>query len=129
MNIQIEGAIRPLNAYVTPSTSVWQDIYIPASDFLAVKPALDLTHVWSIGLAATGSYQDHCVLNIAALDLVPSITQLGYTEFVKVNQVGYTPLMGSKLGVVSWEPGTIATPPTAFQVVDVTSSQVVSPER
>lgn len=125
MIVQVEGAQCPLNAYVTASTSVWQDIYIPAADFKAAKPSVDLTHVWSISLAAAGNYRDHCVLDIAALDLVPSATQLAYTEFVKVNQVGYTPLMGTKLGVVSWEPGTLANPPTTFQVVNVTNSQVV----
>jgi endoglucanase len=125
MNVFVEGAQCPLNTYVTASTSVWQDVYIPAADFIAAKPSVDLTHVWLIGLAAAGNYRDHCVLNISALDLVPSATQLAYTEFVKVNQVGYTPLMAGKLGVVSWEPGTLTTPPAAFQIVNVTNSQVV----
>jgi hypothetical protein len=125
MNINVEGAQCPLNAYVTASTSVWQDVYIPASDFIAARLGVDLTHVWLIGLAAAGNYRDRCGLNISALDLVPSATQLAYTEFVKVNQVGYTPLMSGKLGVVSWEPGTLTTPPAAFQIVNVTNSQVV----
>lgn len=125
MTLFVEGAQLPLNAYVTASTSVWQDIYIPAADVIAAKPSVDLTRVWLIGLAAAGNYRDHCVLNISALDLVPSATQLAYTEFVKVNQVGYTPLMASKLGVVSWEPGTLTIPPKSFQIVNVTNSQIV----
>ncbi|MFO1477762.1 MAG: glycoside hydrolase family 9 protein [Verrucomicrobiota bacterium] len=125
LNIGVEGALRPLNAYVTASTSVWQDVFIPASDFIAAKPSVDLSHVWQIAVYAAGNYRDHCVLNISALDLVPGAGQLQYTDFVKVNQVGYSPLMGSKLGVVSWEPGTLASPPSSFQVVDVNSSQVV----
>jgi len=125
MTVFVEGAQVSLNAYVTASTSAWQDIYIPASDFIAAKPNVDLTHVWLIGLAAAGNYTDHCILNIAALDLVPSATQTAYAEFAKVNQIGYTPLMGTKLAVVSWEPGTLASPPTSFQIVNVTNSQVV----
>jgi hypothetical protein len=125
MNIGVEGALRPLNAYVTASTSVWQDVCIPASDFIAAKPSVDLTHVWLIALYAAGNYRDHCVVNISALDLVPATNQLQYTDFAKVNQVGYAPLMGTKLGVVSWEPGTIASPPTSFQIVNVSNSQVV----
>ena len=125
MNVQVEGAQCPLSAYVTASTSVWQEVYIPASDFRAAKPSVDLTHVWAVGLSATGNYRDHCGLDIAALDLVPSATQLGYTEFVKVNQVGYTPLMGTKLGVLSCEPGTLTALPSAFQIVNVSNSQVV----
>jgi len=124
MTVTVEGAQRPLNAYVTASTSVWQDVYIPASDFVAAKPNVNLSRVWLISLAAAGSYRDHCVLNIGALDLVPSATQSGYTEFAKVNQVGYAPL-ATKLSVVSWEAGTIASPPSSFQIVNVTNSQVV----
>jgi len=124
MNLLVEGASLPLNSYVTASTSVWQEVYLPASDFMTAKPSLDLTRVWLIGLFAAGNYRDHCVLNIAALDVVPSPTQVQYSEFVKVNQVGYAPL-ASKLAVVSWETGTLTSPPTGFQVVNVTNSQVV----
>ena len=68
----------------------------------AAKPSVDLTHVWAISLAAAGNYRDHCVLDIAALDLVPSATQLAYTEFVKVNQVGYTPLAAPDRYMERW---------------------------
>ncbi len=125
MNLFIQGAQRPLNAYLTASTLTWQDIYIPASDFIAADPGVDLSRVWLIGLAAAGNHRDHCILNIAALDLVPSTMQVGYTEFAKVNQVGYAPLMATKLGVVSWEPGTLTNPPTSFQIVNLGNSQVV----
>lgn len=125
MDINVEGAQVPLSAYVTASTSDWQDVYIPASDFIAADPGVDLSRVWLIKLAAAGHHTDQCVLNIAALDLVPSATQLDYTEFVKVNQVGYAPLMGRKLGVVSWEPGMLTNPPSSFRIVNVTNSQVV----
>jgi endoglucanase len=124
MNVFVEGAQVSLNSYLTASTSAWQEICIPASDFIAAKPTVDLTHVWLIGMAAAGNYRDHCVLNIAALDLVPSATQVTYTDFAKVNQVGYAPLM-AKLGVVSWEPGTLAAPPSSFQILNATNSQIV----
>jgi len=107
MNIQLGNAALPLSRYVSASTNLWQDVYIPASDFSAAAAGLDLTHIWQIALLAAGNYQDHCILDIAALDLVPSATQLQYTEFAKVNQLGYAPLMPEKLAVVSWEPGTL----------------------
>ena len=114
-----------LNSYVTASTNGWQDIYIPASDFRAVQPALDLTRVWEIALLAAGNYHDHCTLEIAALDLVPSATQFNYTDFVKVDQVGYAPLEPSKIAVVSWEPGVIFNAPASFQIVNSSNGQVV----
>ena len=125
MNIQVGNAALPLSRYVSASTNLWQDVYIPASDFSAAAAGLDLTHIWQIALLAAGNYQDHCILDIAALDLVPSATQLQYTEFAKVNQLGYAPLMPEKLAVVSWEPGTLGTPPTWFQIVNVATSQIV----
>ena len=126
MNIgPLSLTLLPLSRYVSASTSVWQDIYIPASDFTAANPSLDLTHIWDIALIATGNYRDHCTLDIAALDLVPSATQLQYTEFAKVDQLGYAPLMPDKLAVVSWEPGTLSTPPTRFQIINVANSQIV----
>jgi endoglucanase len=115
----------PLNNYVTASTNSWQDIYISSSDFLASQPALDLTHVWQVALLAAGNYLDHCILNIAALDVVPSTTQTNYTEFAKVDQLGYPPLESSKIGLISWESGAITTPPTTFQIVNAGSSQTV----
>lgn len=127
MNVAIGSTSVSLNNYVTASTSNWQDIYIPASDFLAVNPALDLTHVWQLALFVAGNYRDRCTLDIAAMDLVPSALpdQRTYSDFIKVDQVGYPPLSPNKLAVVSWEPGTITTPPTSFQVVNVISNQVV----
>ena len=127
MNVGVGNATLSLNAYVTASTNNWQDVYIPASDFQAVDPALDLTRIWQIGLLAAGNYTDHCILNIAALDLVPSASpnQRDYAEFIKVDQLGYAPLMPAKLAVVSWQTNTITNPPTWFQIVNATNSQVV----
>ena len=83
-----------LKSYITTPSNTWQDVLIPASAFKAVRSSVDLTHVWDIVLLPTGSYKDHCTLDIAALDLWPSAlpAQTNYTEFVKVNQVGYAPL-------------------------------------
>jgi hypothetical protein len=127
MNVGIGNATMPLNAYLSASTNNWQDIYIPASDFKAVDPALDLTRIWQISLLAAGTYRDHCILNIAAMDLVPSAAsdQRAYTDFIKVDQLGYAPLMPFKLAVVSWETNTLSSPPTRFQIVNVTNSQIV----
>lgn len=122
----------PLKNYITASTNGWpngwQDIYIPMSDFIQKSPSLDLTHVVLFSMAAAGNYSDTCVLDIAAIDLVPSAlpAQDAYGDFIKVNQIGYAPLMPDKLAVVSWETNTIGTNnPGAFQIVNATNSQVV----
>src|SRR5664279_5048024 len=90
MLAEVEGTYVSLQSYITPSTNTWQDIYIPMSAFLTVNPDLDLTQVDTFALEAAGNYRDHCILNIAAMDLVPSAltNQLIYQEFIKVNQVG-----------------------------------------
>jgi endoglucanase len=127
MNITVEGTSVPLSNYISPSTVAWQDIYIPASDFIAKEPDLDLTHIWAIALQPVGNYRDHCILNISAMDLVPSAdpNQRTYAEFIKVNQVGYGPLMPSKLALVSWQSNTITFLPSTFQVVSVSNQQAV----
>jgi hypothetical protein len=118
----------PLSSYVTAPSSAWQDVYIPASAFRAAQPAVDLTHVWDLVLVPAGSYTTHCILDITALDLVPSAAPglNNYADFVKVNQVGYGPLMASKIVLVTWGTNNpISTPPNYFRVVNVTNSQVV----
>jgi hypothetical protein len=124
MKIGIGGTQVNLSSYVTPSTSVWQDIYIPLSDCLAVKPTLDLTHVWNIEMKPSGNYTDNCTLYLAAIDIVPSTTRTTFAEFVKVNQVGYAP-EAEKIAFVSWPTGMAVTAPASFQVVNVANSQVV----
>ncbi|MGP8199219.1 MAG: cellulase N-terminal Ig-like domain-containing protein [Limisphaerales bacterium] len=61
------------------------------------------------------------------MDVVPSTYQTNYSEFAKVDQLGNPPLKPSKIGVISWEPGTISTPPTTFNIVN-TNGQTVLPE-
>jgi hypothetical protein len=124
MKVGPGGALVNLSAYVTPSTTDWQDVYIPASDCLAVKPTLDLTHVWNIEMKPSGNYTDNCTLYLAAIDIVPSTTRTTYAEFVKVNQVGYAP-EAEKIAFVSWPTGMTVTAPSSFQVVNVSNSQVV----
>ena len=104
-----------LNSYVTTPSNTWQDVFIPASAFQAVRSSVDLTHVWDVVLlpAANNKYKDHCTLDIAALELWPSAlpAQTNYTEFVKVNQVGYLPQMPSKIALVSWSISNSVSPP------------------
>ncbi len=117
----------PLSAYVASPSNGWQDVYVPASAFKAVKPAADLTHVWAVVLLPAGTYRDHCVVNIAALDLVPSAPPglTNYNDFVKVNQAGYAPLMFPKTALVSWSAQNPIAAPTWFQVVDAGNNQIV----
>ncbi len=117
-----------LNSYVTASTNGWQDVYIPGSDFIAAKSTIDLTHVWQVELASISgkTYKDHCILYISAMDVVPSNSQTNYSEFAKVDQLGYPPLEPSKIGVISWEPGAITTPPTNFNIVNTNGQTVLT---
>ena len=124
MKVGVGGQQVYLASYLTPSTNVWQDIYIPFADLLAVKPDLDLTHAWLIDMKAAGNYRDHCTLYLASLDVVPSATRTNFTEFVKVNQVGYAPV-AEKIAFVSWPTNMTVSAPTSFQVVNVANSQVV----
>jgi len=123
-----ETATVPLNSYVTASTNGWQDVYIPGSAFIAAQSTIDLTHVWQVELASISgkTYKDHCILYISAMEVVPSTSQTNYSEFAKVDQLGYPPLEPSKIGVVSWEPGAIATPPTTFNIVDTNGQTVLT---
>ena len=136
MTMRIQGGVNystavnadlSLNSFVTSPSNNWQDVYIPASAFRAAQPSIDLTHIWDIALLAAGNYNDHCTLDIATLDLVPSATPTldNYTEFVKTDQVGYAPLAASKLVLVSWQTNASVAPPTWFRVVNVASSVVV----
>lgn len=124
MSFGLGGTQVDLSSYLSPSTSVWQDIYIPASDCVAVKPSLDLTHVWQLEIKPDGNYTDHCTLYLAAIDIVPSATRTNFAEFVKVNQVGYAPT-AEKTAFVSWPSNMTVSTPTAFQVVNVVNTQVV----
>ncbi|HLV81751.1 MAG TPA: glycoside hydrolase family 9 protein, partial [Chthonomonadaceae bacterium] len=125
MDVQLGEAKVPLRDYVMPTMTAWQDITIPVSAFTRSKPDLDLTRISAITLAATGHYRQRCLLYLAALDVVPSAARLKYTEFVKVDQVGYTPAMPEKMAIVSYEPGTVLAEPSMFRVVDARSGKVV----
>jgi len=82
MNVFVEGAQCPLNAYVTASTSVCRTFTFRPRIYRR-QTSVDLSGSGSSVSAAAGNYRDRCVLNISALDLVPSATQLAYTEFVR----------------------------------------------
>src|SRR5664280_241427 len=118
----------PLNAFISVPTNTWQDVYIPASAFVAIQPSIDLTHIWDVALLAAGNYQDRCILNIAALDLVPSANPAKniFKDYIKVNQVGYPPLSPSKIALVSW-PTNFSVPvsPTFFRILNASNGQPV----
>jgi len=110
-----QNASVTLSTYVTPSTTAWQDVYIPMDDFLANNPSLDLTRIGVLRLAGgAGRYTATNTMYIEKMRIVPSINSQ-YTDMVKVNQLGYLP--GSrKLAVVSYESGAVSSPPTAFRI-------------
>ena len=112
-----------LSNYVTPSTTVWQDVYIPMSDFLASNPNLDLTRISFVEFSTTGNYSATNTLYIEKMKIIPDIANQ-YTDMVKVNQLGYQSNQ-RKLAIVSYEAGTVSVAPTYFQVKDVTSGTVV----
>lgn len=106
-----------LSNYVSPSTTVWQDVYIPMSDFLAGNPSLDLTRISILTLEGVGPYSQTNTLYIEKMKIIPGIG-CSYSDMVKVNQLGYLP-DARKLAIVSYESGAVSSPPTYFQVFDV----------
>lgn len=106
-----------LSNYVTPSTSSWQEVYIPLSDFTAKNPNLNLTRVPFIRFLGSGNYSTVNTMYLEALDIVPSNVDQ-YTDAVKVNQIGYLPNQ-KKVGIVSFEPRAASVTPASFKVVTV----------
>jgi endoglucanase len=112
-----------LSHYVTPSTTAWQDVYIPMSDFITNNNKIDLTRIGVFRLAGAGTYTSTNTMYIEKIKVVPSISNQ-YADMVKVNQLGYL-TNGRKLAIVSYEAGTVTPAPTYFQVKDANSGVVV----
>ncbi|MEN6387268.1 MAG: glycoside hydrolase family 9 protein [Phycisphaerales bacterium] len=110
-------------SYVTPSTTTWQDVYIPMSAFLANNPNLDLTRIGLVTFYGSGTYSATNTLYIEKFKIVPAASN-PYSDMVKVNQIGYLP-SGRKLAIVSYESGAVLTPPTYFQVRDYYTNNTV----
>ncbi|MBN2210837.1 MAG: glycoside hydrolase family 9 protein [Sedimentisphaerales bacterium] len=103
--------------YVAPSTSEWQDVYIPVEDFLNDNPNLDLTRISILIFDGVGTYEQTNTLYIEKMKVVPDIDGQ-YSDVVKINQLGYLPTE-RKLALVSYENGAFSITPTYFQVIDV----------
>lgn len=112
-----------LSNYVSPSTSQWQDVYIPMSDFLAGNPNLDLTRISILTLEGVGTYSQTNTLYIEKMRIIPGIG-CSYSDMVKINRLGYLPDQ-RKLALVSYETGTVPTAPAYFQVKEATTDAVV----
>ena len=112
-----------LSDYVIPSTSQWQDVYIPVSDFLTANPDLDLTRISFLTLEGYGTYSQTNILYIEKMRFIPSVG-CSYSDMIEINQLGYLPTL-RKLAIVSYEPGTVSAAPTYFQVLDPTGQTVV----
>jgi hypothetical protein len=116
-----QSATINLSTYVTPSTSVWQDVYIPLSAFVANNANLDLTRISVITFYGAGTYSSTNTLYIEKMKIVAS-SSCEYSDMVKVNQIGYLP-NDRKLAIVGYESST--TTPTYFQVKDAATDSVV----
>ncbi len=112
-----------LRDYVTPSTSQWQDVYIPISDLRADNPALDLTRISIVKLYGVGSYSLTNILYVEKMRVVPEV-DCEYSEMVKVNQFGYLP-NDRKLAVISDESGVVSSRRISFQVRDAVTQEIV----
>jgi hypothetical protein len=121
-----EEASVYLNSYVTPSTVTWQDVYIPMSAFRANNPNIDLTRISVLILQnGTTHYSATNTLYIQKVKVVRDTGFAnGYSDMVKVNQLGYLPNQ-RKLAFVSYEASTVSPAPTYFQVKDANSGAVV----
>jgi endoglucanase len=118
-----QSASVALSTYVTPSTTAWQDVYIPMSAFIASNNNIDLTRIGVLRLAGAGTYSSTNTMYLQKIKVVPSINSQ-YTDMVKVNQLGYL-TNGKKLAIVSYESGAVSSPPTYFQVKDASSGNIV----
>jgi hypothetical protein len=118
-----QSASVTLSTYVTPSTSVWQDVYIPMSDFVTNNPMIDLTRIGVFRLAGAGTYTATNTLYIQKIKVVPDAANQ-YADMVKVNQLGYL-TNERKLAIVSYEAGTVSPAPTYFQVKDAVTGVIV----
>lgn len=119
-----ETATVKLSGYVTPSTAVWQDVYIPMSAFLANNPDIDLRRI-SVLIFENGNnrYSTTNKLYFEKIKIVRDVENT-YRDVIKVNQLGYLQ-NERKLAFVSYEQGSINPAPTYFQVKDLSSGQIV----
>jgi hypothetical protein len=118
------SAVVALSSYVTPSTTVWQDVYIPMADFFANNPNLDLTKISILEFQVAGNYSSTNTMYLQKIKIVPDTNFAnGYSDMVKVNMIGYLPDQ-KKMAIVSYEAGTV-TAPTYFQVLDANTGNVV----
>ncbi|MFA5292301.1 MAG: glycoside hydrolase family 9 protein [Phycisphaerae bacterium] len=118
-----QSAYVTLSNYVTPSTSVWQDVYIPLSDFLINNPNLDITRIGVLQISGAGTYTSTNTMYVEKMRVVPSVASQ-YSDMIKVNQIGYLP-NSKKLAIVSYESGAVSSPPTYFQVRDAATGDIV----
>jgi hypothetical protein len=122
-----QTAYVTLSNYVTPSTTTWQDVYIPMSDFLSGYPGsnsqLDLTRISVLRLYGYGTYSATNTMYIEKMRVVPSVASQ-YADMIKVNQIGYLP-PSKKVAIISYESGAVASPPTYFQVRNASTGDIV----
>jgi hypothetical protein len=118
-----QSAAVNLSWYVMPSTTGWQDVYIPMSQFLTSNPSLDLTKISIVEFGATGNYSATNTLYVERFRIMRDETNQ-YMDMIKVNQLGYLPEQ-KKLAIVGYEVGTVSPAPTYFQVKDAETSNVV----
>jgi endoglucanase len=92
ISVAIGKARVKLSAYVTASTTSWQDVNIPLSNFTRLDKTLDLTHVYSVIIAAAQRYTAENVFYLAALNILPTAQPSGLREdLIKVDMAGWRP--------------------------------------
>jgi hypothetical protein len=103
-----------LSDYVVPSTSAWQDVYIPMSQFTASNPDIDLTKIVFIEFSAIGNYSTANTIYLEKIRIIRDESNQ-YNDMIKVNQLGYLPNL-RKLAIVSYLTGAVSSAPTYFQL-------------
>ena len=92
LGVTIDKADLSLMKYVTPSTTKWQDVNIPLSDFQRAEPGLDLSHTWGITLSGAHKYTAESIIYISEMSVVPALGPAALREdLVKVDQNGWRP--------------------------------------
>jgi hypothetical protein len=92
INIIIGKATLPLSRYVTPSTTQWQDVNIPLSEFQRADPSLDLTHTNDIQFSGAHTYTSESIIYLSEMCVVPALGPTALRkDLIKVDQNGWRP--------------------------------------
>lgn len=115
-----------LKMYVTPSTTSWQDVSIPLTDFIKQDPHLDLTHVGAVIIAGAQQHTAESLVYFSEIAVLPSTSDAAISaDQIKVDQSGWRP-GDPKRALLTSPVGYRETSLTQFQVCRTRDGRVVA---